>query len=201
MDSVQFLRCISIFSLDRITLEGLNWMNVEVKSQMHATAPIRVGSSSKCPVHHFSSDSNKPVWHKCWLCKTSSHWPDQCLKFISLNTDDWISTAKVNHLCFSCLKRAGRGHTKDNCKRKQQCTKLDNGTRSPQHHHQLLHKSNPVRISVATTASPTEAILPVVSANIRSASSLFKCRNVLLDSGAQVSLIRQETAQTLHNHY
>ena len=180
------------------TLEALmNWMNVEMKSRMRTTAPIRVGSSGKRPVYHFKSDSDKPVWHKCWLCKTSSHWPDQCPKFISLSVDDRIATAKANHLCFSCLKRAGRGHTMDNCKRKQQCTKLENGTRCPQHHHQLLHKSNPVRISVATTASPTEAILPVLSANIGNANCLFKCGNVLLDSGAQVSLIRQETAETL----
>ena len=180
------------------SLEALmNWMNVEMKSRMRATAPIRVGSSGKRSVYHFKSDSDKPVWHKCWLCKTSSHWPDQCPKFISLSVDDRIATAKGNHLCFSCLKRAGRGHTMDNCKRKQQCTKLENGTRCPQHHHQLLHKSNPVRISVATTASPTEAILPVLSANIGNANGLFKCGNVLLDSGAQVSLIRQETAETL----
>ena len=180
------------------TLEALmNWMNVEMKSRMRATAPIRIGSSGKRPVYHFRSDSDKPDWHKCWLCKTSSHWPDQCPKFISLSIDDRIATAKANHLSFSCLKRAGRGHTMDNCKRKQQCTKLENGTRCPRHHHQLLHKSNPVRISVATTASPTEAILPVLSANIGSGNGLFKCGNVLLDSGAQVSLIRQETAETL----
>ena len=40
-------------------------------------------------------------------------------------------------------------------------------------------------------------ILPVLSANIGSANGLFKCGNVLLDSGAQVSLIRQDTAETL----
>lgn len=164
------------------TLEALmNWMNVEMKSQMRATAPIRVGSSGRCPVHHFRSDSDKPVWHKCWLCKTSSHWPGQCPKFISLSIDDRIATTKANHLCFSCLKRAGRGHTVDNCKHKQQCTKQENGTQCPQQHHQLLHKSNSVKIGVATTASPNEAILPVLSANIGSANGLFKCGNILLD--------------------
>lgn len=178
------------------TLEALiNLMNVEMKSRMRATAPIRVGSSGRRPVHHFRSDSDKSVWHKCWLCKTSSHWPDQCPKFISLSIDDRIATAKANHLCFSCLKRAGRGHTVDNCKRKQQCTKLENGTRCPQQHHQLLHKSNSVKIGVATTASPNEAILPVLSPNIGSANGLFKCGNILLDSGAQISLIRQDTAK------
>ena len=180
------------------TLEALmNWMNVEMKSRMRATAPIRVGSSGKRPVNLFRSDNDKPVWHKCWLCKTSSHWVDQCPKFISLSIDERIATAKANHLCLSCLKRAGRGHTMDNCTRKQQCAKLENGTRCPQQYHQLLHKSNSVKIGIANTVSTNEAILPVLSANIGSASGLFKCGNVLLDSGAQVSLIRQGTAETL----
>ena len=42
-----------------------------------------------------------------------------------------------------------------------------------------------------------EAILPVLSVNTVSVNGLFKCGNVLVDSGAQVSLIRQETADTL----
>lgn len=176
---------------------------------MPATAPIRVGSSGRRHMNHFTSDDGKPVWPKCWLCKTSSHWPDQCPKFTTLSIDDRIATAKANHLCFSCLKRAGRGHTLDNCRGKQKCAKLKNGMRCPQHHHQLLHKSNTVKTSVATSLNTKEAILPVLSANIGSANGLFKCGNVLLDSGAQVSLIRQDTAETLglrgkgcvHNHH
>ena len=131
------------------------------------------------------------------MCKTSSHWPDQCPKFSALRIDDRIATAKANHLCFSCLERAGRGHTTENCRRRQQCTKLENGLRCPQHHHHLLHKSNSVKISFATTASTKEAILLVLSANIGSADGMFKCRNVLLNSATQVSLIRQDTAQIL----
>ena len=65
-------------------------------------------------------------------------------------------------------------------------------------HYQLLHKSNAVKISVAITVSTKEAILPVFSANIgNSSNGLFKCGHVLLDSVAQISLIRQETAETL----
>ena len=179
---------------------SMNWMNVEMKSRMRATAPIRVGFSGRRHVNHFQSDGGRvdsTVWNKCWLCKTSAHWPDQYLKFSALRIDDRIATAKVNHLCFSCLKRAGKGHTTENCRRKQQCTKLENGMRFPQHHHHLLHKSNSVKISFATTASTKEAILPVLSANIGSADGLFKCGNVLLDSGAQVSLMRQDTAEIL----
>jgi len=88
----------------------------------------------------------------------------------SLSIDDQIATAKANHLSFSCLKRAGKGHPADNCKRRKQCTKLGNGTSCPQQHHQLMRDSNSVKIDVATTASPAETILPVLSANIGSAN-------------------------------
>ena len=59
------------------TLEALmNWMNVEMKSRMRATAPIRVGSSAKRPVYHFKSDSDKPVSHKCG--KSPGHVRQNC---------------------------------------------------------------------------------------------------------------------------
>jgi hypothetical protein len=40
-------------------------------------------------------------------------------------------------------------------------------------------------------------MLPVVAANIRGPNGLYKRGNVLLDSGAQISLIRSETADSL----
>ena len=182
------------------TLNALmSWMTVEMKSRMRATAPIRVSGSNRKQINHLQGNQNRDdqAWYKCWLCKNSKHWPDQCPKFAALSVDDRIATAKANHLCFSCLKRAGRGHTMDSCRRKQQCTQQENGTRCSQHHHPQLHKSNTVKISVATSGNMKEAILPVLSVNIGSANGLFKCGNVLLESGAQVSLIRQETADTL----
>lgn len=42
-----------------------------------------------------------------------------------------------------------------------------------------------------------EALLPVISANIGGENNLYKRGNVLLDSGAQLSLISQETAESL----
>jgi hypothetical protein len=47
------------------------------------------------------------------------------------------------------------------------------------------------------TTQINEVVLPVISANIGSKDGLFKRGNVLLDSGAQISLIRQETASAL----
>ena len=118
----------------------MSWMTVEMKSRMMFTAPIRVSGSNRKQINHLQGNQNKDdqAWYKCWLCKNSRHWPDQCPKLAALSVDDRIATARANHLCFSCLKRAGRGHTMDSCRRKQQCTQQENGTRCSQHHHPQL---------------------------------------------------------------
>ena len=65
------------------------------------------------------------------------------------------------------------------------------------YHHPLLHKSNAVNIGVASLHENEEVILPVTSADIFGCNILRKRGNVLFDSGAQISLIRQETADSL----
>jgi len=183
------------------TLQALlSWMSLEMKSRMRATAPIREDTPNKRNINHLRIDedsSDNPSRHKCWFCKNSSHWPDQCQKLTALSIDDRIKTAKENHVCFSCLNRAGRNHRMDNCSRSRQCSKAQNEVRCPQKHHPLLHKSNSIKISVAMATNSSEAILPVLSANIGRGDGFFKRGNVLLDSGAQISLIRQSTAETL----
>lgn len=164
---------------------------------MRATAQIRVGPPHRCHINHVRADGDNPSRHKCWVCKTSAHWPDQYPKFAALSIEDRIKSAKTNHVCFSCLKRAGREHQMDNCSRSRRCKKMENGSQCPHNHHHLLHRSNSVQISVAMAASSAEAVLLVISANISNANGLFKCGNVLLDSGSQISLIKQETAETL----
>ena len=181
------------------TLSGLmEWMTVEMKSRMRATASIRSAGPSRRNVNHFGySEKDKKERHKCWLCNDSTHWPDQCKKLGSMNVDERINLAKSNHVCFSCLKRAGREHKQANCKRRRQCTKTENGVQCTYYHHPLLHKSNAVNIGVASLHENEEAMLPVTSADIFGCNNLRKRGNVLFDSGAQVSLIRQETADSL----
>ena len=62
----------------KATLQVLmDWMTIEMKSQMRATAPLRTGSSTQRSVNHFLGDaSNKgnATWHKCWMCKNSEHF-------------------------------------------------------------------------------------------------------------------------------
>ena len=46
-------------------------------------------------------------------------------------------------------------------------------------------------------AEKSGGLLPVISANIEGRNGVYKHGNVLLDSGAQISLIRLETAENL----
>jgi hypothetical protein len=55
----------------------------------------------------------------------------------------------------------------------------------------LLH------VGVASLSNNHESMLPVIAANIFGPENIQKRGNVLFDSGAQISLIRQETADCL----
>ena len=97
------------------TLQALlSWMTTEMKSRMRATAPIRTGMSSRRYVNQLRAKergSDKQQRNKCWFCKDSQHWTDQCHRFRALEVDERIKAAKENHTCFSCLKVAGRNTT------------------------------------------------------------------------------------------
>ena len=94
------------------SLKGLiDWMSIEMKSRMRATAPIRTISSNSRFISHLTktdAGKNDITRHKCWFCKNSAHWPDQCEKIKALKHEKRLDVAKENHVCFSCLKRAGR---------------------------------------------------------------------------------------------
>ena len=151
----------------KATLKTLiDWMTVEMKSRMRATAPLRTGSSNPRSVHHVRGDIGKKgiaKRAKCWFCRNSSHWTDQCQSFGALTVDERIKLAKENHVCFACLKPAGRDHGIENCSRRRKCTKMYQGKECTHYHHPLLHRNTPDRISVASFSSTHEAILPVVT--------------------------------------
>ena len=83
------------------------------------------------------------------------------------------------------------------CSRRQKCTRTENGKECTYFHHPLLHRSTTVKVSVTSLASQREALLPVLRVNIYGQNGFQKQGNVLLDSGAQVSLVREETATML----
>ena len=183
------------------TLHGLmSWMTVEMKSRMRAIAPVRNSAPNRRNVNVVGGrvdDDERKDWHKCWFCRDSSHWPDQCQKLAALSYDDREKAVKANHVCFSCLKKAGREHKQANCKRRRQCTKSENGTQCTSFHHPLLHKGNNVNVGIASLSGKQGSMLPVIAANIFGSDNIQKRGNVLFDSGAQISLIRQETADCL----
>ena len=88
-------------------------------------------------------------------------------------------------------------NTIENCNRKQRCTKQENRTQCGHYHHPLLHKSNAIKIGVRAVSSDQGAFLPVMSASIFGQNGMQKNGNILLDSGAQISLIRSDTAELL----
>ena len=114
---------------------------------------------------------------------------------LPMKYDDLVKAAKANHVCFSCLKKAGREHKQANCTRKRQCTKSESGIQRTSFHHYLLHKNN--NIGNASLSKSHESMLPVITANIFEPENIQKRVDVLFDSGAQVSLIRQQTADCL----
>ena len=183
------------------TLEAfMSWMTSEMKSRMRATAPLR--SSKHLNVNQISAFEEKgTVKHKCWLCKVSTHWTDQCQKFTSMSPSDRLKAVKENHGCFSCLKRAGRDHKVSNCSRRCQCSESFNGSQCKYFHHPLLHGANATNSATALTVSSVtgskQAILPVILVEILGSENVKKQGNLLLDSGAQVSLIKLSVADEL----
>lgn len=75
--------------------------------------------------------------------------------------------------------------------------KQENGTQCAHFHHQLLHKSNAVKIGVAAVPSDQVALLLVMSAIIYGQNEIQQNGNILLDTGAQVTLICFDTAESL----
>ena len=109
-----------------------------------------------------------------------------------MSVDERMKGAKENHVCFSCLKKAGREQRQAHFSRRRQCTKSDNGVQCTSTHHPLLNRNNSVNLGVAFVTDNQDSLLPVISANICGQNGLYKRANVLLDSGAQISLIRRE---------
>ena len=61
----------------------------------------------------------------------------------------------------------------------------------------MLHKPKSENIGVAALSDQNDSMLPVIAANICGSNGVQKSGNVLFDSGAQISLIRKETAENL----
>ncbi|PIK60030.1 hypothetical protein BSL78_03028 [Apostichopus japonicus] len=180
------------------SLEGLlSFFNEEMKARMRATASIR--SSSICQQNkvnltqrqtgNLSTSQPHQRWKKCWVCESDDHWPDQCARFKELAVTERYQIVKEKHACFSCLKRAGK---------EQICERADE-----------RHDARKETVSRSTTcyfirllwqhrgfASNNEVALPIISTRMGTSVN-YTTGNVLLDSGANVTLIRVKVAEQL----
>ncbi|XP_063959833.1 uncharacterized protein LOC129259266 [Lytechinus pictus] len=176
----------------------LYWMELELKTRIRASAPLRDSRSST--IGHISQDDGsnerKPDF-KCWLCETSDHWIDQCKKVLSKTQEERYQLMKDNRACFSCLKRAGKDHNMKTCRRRKRCNEVINtGEQCSSYHHPLLHRQIQTGSVDIASMTGTSALLPVLKVKMLSPNG--NCEgNCLLDSGAQMSLVRNAVAGEL----
>ncbi|KAJ8032343.1 hypothetical protein HOLleu_25850 [Holothuria leucospilota] len=100
----------------------IDWLTIEMKSWMRATAPVRCDSNKSGYAVHYAGNGNteavKP-FHKCWICETSTHWVDECKKLVAMSYSQRMEKIKDNHARFCSLKKAGKSHRMANCKRRK----------------------------------------------------------------------------------
>ena len=125
-------------------------------------------------------------------------------KVRTMSPGDRLKAVKENRACFCCLKRAGKDHRAATCSRRRQCMEKFNDEQCKFYHHPLLHPVNQNSTvlpntfnGVASVESNKEAMLPVVLVDVLGPESTYQRGNLLLDSGAQISLIRLSLARHL----
>ncbi len=69
--------------------------------------------------------------------------------------------------------------------------------RATKNHHPLLHAATNLIGMLASTIQTKESLLPVVSAFVVGNNGKRQQANILMDSGAQISLVRNDVAQRL----
>ena len=190
----------------------LTWLDLEMKARMRASAPLRSHPESRSAnvnqmsVKEKSKESNgnrkesmqpnKPRQNRCWHCNTDDHWIDQCKRVTSMTASERLKFFKDNRCCFSCLKKAGQNHYMANCRRKKRCPEEG----CSYYHHPLLHtgdnqsEEEGSKNSVNVATSVGASLLPILTVDAGNSSRRV---NVLIDSGSQVSLIKNSLAESL----
>ena len=174
-------------------------MTVEMKSRMRATVPLRAsnGSFSVHNVIKINDDGIKLPITSVGCARVRLIGQINVRNLQPQMPTTASNPVKDNHACFSCLKRAVGDHRISNYSRRKQCTEKENGVHCPWYHHPLLHKSTDLRVSISSVTDNQDALLPVIAVDISGQGGLYKRGNILLDSGAQITLIRVETAESL----
>ena len=133
-----------------------------------------------------STQRSRPL--KCHICK-GSHAAPECPTLTDSTVNECFEFATKAKLCFSCL---GKGHMTRECRTKKLCGR--NGCHH--YHHPLVH-ADPSTASGVASVLDKNGILPIVRVRFRAANGRYREGNVLIDSGAATTVIRQDFARAL----
>ena len=189
----------------------LEWLEYEMCARKRSGAGIRksYSNTAKSTVVHVVSSSDKPnqsAVHTttikdaprekppCYVCQ-NKHYVDQCPRFKEMSCKERWKVVKDKKACFCCLK-ISKDHSVSNCRKRKECGELSQGSTCTKFHHKLLH-SEPGNAVLSVSHEQGATVLPVAIAIIKGKGELREEVNVFFDSGAQVSMIRCDLAESL----
>ena len=133
-----------------------------------------------------STQRSRPL--KCHICK-GSHAATECPTLTDPTINKRFEFVTKAKLRFSCL---GKGHMTRECRKKKLCGR--NGCHH--YHHPLLH-ANPSTASGVASVLDKNGILPIVRLRFQAGNGRYREGNILIDSGAATTAIRQDFAGSL----
>ncbi|XP_032569851.1 uncharacterized protein LOC116800206 [Drosophila sechellia] len=134
-----------------------------------------------------NNNKNKNYSDNCAYCKLPGHYLIQCHKFKIMNPAERSDWVRKNGICLRCLRHPfGK-----KCISEQLCSTC----RKP--HHTLLHFAghNPEKVNTCRTTG--QALLATALIQVKSRYGGFEQLRALIDSGAQSTIISEESAQIL----
>lgn len=148
-------------------------------------------SSSDQTSQHTASPTYE---RKCWICKeTLDHRPCECKKFLALDKDDRLRLIKKEKACIFCINRhSGR------CRLRKPCDQKLGNQPCAYSHHQTLHGANFEILKGTVMIVEGSGLLPIIAAELDNPAQHLTTRGlVFLDSGATISLIKNDIADKL----
>lgn len=187
----------------------LEWLEEEMAARMRSSATIR-----KCNSHPIKSSTVNAITSKetqsttqpststisknkmarCYVCQ-GQHYVDECSRFKEMSVKERWSVVKDKHACFCCLKYS-KDHSASNCRKRKECGENTQNSTCKKFHHKLLHAEF-AQATMSITEEQSMALLPISVAVIKGEGELKADVNVFFDSGAQVSMIRNDIADSM----
>ena len=134
----------------------------------------------------YSTQRSRPL--KCHICKGSRAAPE-CTALTDSTVNKRFEFVTKAKLYSSCL---GKGHMTREYRTKKLCRR--NGCHH--YHHPLLHVDLSTASGVASVLDKN-GVLPIVTVRFRAANGRCREGNVLIDSGAALTMSRQDCARAL----